>query len=274
MTSTIIVVCVFLGMLLVSFLLWGLLLRLGLCWAKVADVTARRIVLATAIVITLQIAINAVSFYLSVSAIAQSTAFHLLELAVGVIVPSAVISVLFKARFLRSIQAWHPTLLATVVLLLFIHFVSPPFLYEAFAIPTNAMSPTLVGQHWKGTCPQCGRSNYCSPQDNRYFSTESAIMICDNFHVTDTPITDSTVHMGDRILVAKFLAPRRWDLMVFRYPGDPNATYVKRLIGLPGEEVRIQDGAIWIDGQRQTPPDSLDGIEYTTELPNWHAAIT
>jgi len=63
---------------------------------------------------------------------------------------------------------------------------------------------------------------------------------------------------GDRILVFKpaFLAsePSRWDIVVFRYPLNTSVNYIKRLIGLPGEEIRIQDGDIFVDGEIATKP--------------------
>jgi signal peptidase I len=37
-------------------------------------------------------------------------------------------------------------------------------------------------------------------------------------------------------------APKRGDVIIFRYPGDPNIFYIKRLIGLPGETVHIDHG--------------------------------
>ena len=45
--------------------------------------------------------------------------------------------------------------------------------------------------------------------------------------------------------------------------------YVKRLVGLPGEKIHIQDGSVWVDGKDQIPPDSLQDIEYLSELPDW-----
>jgi signal peptidase I len=51
-------------------------------------------------------------------------------------------------------------------------------------------------------------------------------------------------------------------MIVFRYPADPSVNYVKRLVGLPGEELYIRDGAVWINGQRLEPPDEVGGIEY------------
>ncbi|HEV2970106.1 MAG TPA: signal peptidase I [Pirellulales bacterium] len=53
---------------------------------------------------------------------------------------------------------------------------------------------------------------------------------------------------GDRILVNKFAFdftdPHRWDVIVFKYPEDAKTNYIKRLIGLSSEIIRIRDGDI------------------------------
>jgi len=269
MLSTVIFSAVFIGLLLASVVLWALFLRFGLRWAKVPEVTTRRVVLAAAIVFILQSGLNTLFLFVLPSTDVQSIVLGLMELTAAIIVPCTVISTVFKAHFLRAFQAWLPTLLATVTTLSFLLLVVRPFLYEAFVVPTNAMAPTLVGQHWQGTCLECGQPNYCSPRDERYDTAHPSLMICDNFHVIEVSDTDKTVHSGDRFIVAKFLTPRRWDLVVFQYPEDPAILYVKRLVAFPGENVHIQDGFVWIDGKKQTPPDSLQAIEYLSELPNW-----
>lgn len=256
-------------MLVASAALWGWFLRIGLRWAKGADVTIRRIAFATAVVITLQVAFSLLSVLISASSVGQSFAFQLFEVAASVIVPVAVISTAFGLRFVRAAQAWLPTLLASAVMLAFVLLVLRPFLYEAFVAPTNSMAPTLLGQHWRGTCSQCGKPSYATPAREGFGMVEPTRMICDGFHVTEAADVETTVHSGDQFLVAKFFTPRRWDLAVFQYPEDPTSLYVKRLIGLPGEKVHIQDGAVWVDGKRLTPPDWLDGIEYSTERPSF-----
>ena len=54
---------------------------------------------------------------------------------------------------------------------------------------------------------------------------------------------------GDRILVNKFAyqfgEPQRWDVIVFKFPGNAKQNYIKRLVGLPGETIRIRQGDIY-----------------------------
>jgi signal peptidase I len=57
---------------------------------------------------------------------------------------------------------------------------------------------------------------------------------------------------GDRILVNKFAyqfwEPERWDVIVFKNPGNAKQNYIKRLIGLPGETIRVHCGDIYTKG--------------------------
>lgn len=80
----------------------------------------------------------------------------------------------------------------------------------------------------------------------------------------------------DRIFVNKFIYPlREWlgdkepikrgDIVVLLYPDDPSKSYIKRVVGLPGEDVMVRDGKLYINGvQQQEPYLSQDYLSYDT----------
>ncbi len=63
---------------------------------------------------------------------------------------------------------------------------------------------------------------------------------------------EPTVMTKDRLIGFRFsywfAEPDRGDLILFKYPVDESVTYIKRVIGLPGETIDIRDGKIYIDG--------------------------
>ena len=63
---------------------------------------------------------------------------------------------------------------------------------------------------------------------------------------------EHTIEVDDRILGFQlsyvFSDPQRGDVVIFPYPDNPETTYVKRVIGLPGETVEIKNGSVYIDG--------------------------
>jgi signal peptidase I len=68
----------------------------------------------------------------------------------------------------------------------------------------------------------------------------------------------------ERIFINKFVyrfeAIERGDVVVFRYPRDPSKSYIKRVIGLPGESVLIERGQVYVNGQAL--PESYVPREY------------
>jgi signal peptidase I len=50
----------------------------------------------------------------------------------------------------------------------------------------------------------------------------------------------------------------RGDLVVFHYPKDPRESYIKRVVGLPGDSVRIVAGEVYVNGKKLDEPYVLD----------------
>jgi len=56
----------------------------------------------------------------------------------------------------------------------------------------------------------------------------------------------------------RFHEPARGDIIVFRYPRDPEEFFIKRVIGLPGERVQIKDGEVYIYNKENQNGVKLD----------------
>ncbi len=64
---------------------------------------------------------------------------------------------------------------------------------------------------------------------------------------------EPTLHHGDHVIIDKISyrvkEPDRFDIIVFPFQQNPEQNYIKRIIGLPGEEININDGCVYIDGE-------------------------
>ncbi|MFK7767878.1 MAG: signal peptidase I [Mariniblastus sp.] len=128
---------------------------------------------------------------------------------------------------------------------------------EAFIIPTGSMAPSLQGQHMDLNCEQCGvkyragasSENSISPRPDSVNSTYCPI--CQyRTKMRRNKNPDHNSNNGDRILVNKFIydfvAPKRYDVIVFKNPNNGKQNYIKRLIGLPGDNILIENGDIYL----------------------------
>jgi signal peptidase I len=85
-----------------------------------------------------------------------------------------------------------------------------------------------------------------------------------------------TLHIGDFILVNKFVygirlpvvdekvvgisEPDRGEVMVFRFPHDESINYIKRVVGLPGDQIEYKDKTLIINGEVMAQADAPDEI--------------
>lgn len=74
---------------------------------------------------------------------------------------------------------------------------------------------------------------------------------------------------GDRIFVDKvsyhFTEPKRGDIIVFKYPEDEGKDFVKRLVGFPGDQIKIQAGRLIINGEEINEPPFSGHYYYNRE---------
>jgi signal peptidase I len=106
-------------------------------------------------------------------------------------------------------------------------FVLRSFLFEPFKIPSGSMIPTLL----VGDLILVNKFEYGL-----------------RLPVLNTKITEGT-------------APKRGDVMVFRYPPKPSLDYIKRVVGVPGDEVAYLNKRLTINGKvldTQAVPDFFD----------------
>ncbi len=138
---------------------------------------------------------------------------------------------------------------------------------EGFVIPTGSMAPTLLGRHKEITCKECGyvyTVNAYREVDSDQPALGASPRIhwgtCENCRF-EAVVNAAPSFSGDRIYVMKegvslpFL-PRagqvqlgRWDVAVFKLPEKPEVRYIKRLVGMPNEVLRIQAGDVWVKPQ-------------------------
>jgi signal peptidase I len=138
---------------------------------------------------------------------------------------------------------------------------------EAFVIPTGSMAPTLQGRHVDIHCEECGYNFRVGASaenpDTRaarmangepWLTGHATCPICRYTHDLDRKFkgwpSNKDSFYGDRIIVSKFAYelsdPERWDVIVFKYPSNPKQNYIKRLIGLPGETIKLEFGNVYV----------------------------
>lgn len=88
---------------------------------------------------------------------------------------------------------------------------------------------------------------------------------------------EPTFHNGEYLIVDQlsyhFKNPKRGDVIIFKYPNDPSVFFIKRIVGIPGETIEMQNGKTFI--KNETLPGGFRVEEpYIKEETNDTFAIT
>jgi len=128
----------------------------------------------------------------------------------------------------RKTERWIKENVEAIAIAIVMALIIRQFAIEAFKIPTESMAPTLLGDNGGGGT-------------------------------------------GDRILVYKvpYLldGPKRWDVVVFKYPLNISKNYIKRLVGLGGEKLEIRDGDVIINGKIARKPPHIQDVMWLEDFP-------
>jgi signal peptidase I len=165
----------------------------------------------------------------------QSTAKRHLELTKLGLPPAQ--SDVVEARARLMMQPWWLDWTAGLFPVIIVVFILRSFLFEPFKIPSGSMIPTLM--------------------------------------INDLILVNK-FHYGVRlpVIFTKVLdnhSPERGDVMVFRYPPQPSLDYIKRVVGLPGDEVAYLNKTLTINGkplEKKALPEFFDedSLRYTKQF--------
>ncbi|WP_160005602.1 signal peptidase I [Rhizobium sp. 18055] len=111
-------------------------------------------------------------------------------------------------------------------------------LFQPFTIPSGSMMPTLlVGDYIFVNKFAYGYSKYSLPFSPNLFE--------------------------GRIFASE---PKRGDVVVFRFPPNPDIDYIKRLVGLPGDHIQVTDGVLYVNGTAVPKvPDGTFNSDYAQD---------
>jgi signal peptidase I len=141
---------------------------------------------------------------------------------------------------------WYVSVFLTLILSTPMFFAFRSLAYQPFNVPSGSMVPTLVhGDYVVGNKSIYGYGRYSFPYEIFSFEGRTAGAL-----------------------------PERGDVVIFNFKGVP---YIKRVIGLPGETVKMVDGVPQINGQAVTqadlgryvlPSEGIDALQQRETLPN------
>jgi signal peptidase I len=153
---------------------------------------------------------------------------------------------LAQARESLAMQPWWLDWTAGLFPVILVVFLLRSFLFEPFKIPSGSMIPTLlIGD----------------------------LILVNKFHYgVRLPVINKKIVANHD--------PQRGDVMVFRYPKDTSIDYIKRVVGVPGDEVSFRDQRLYLNGEavpiEQVPPPGFydeDSRRYFAEFKEKFGAV-
>ena len=141
-----------------------------------------------------------------------------------------------KARNSLLLQPWWLDWTAGLFPVIVVVFVLRSFLFEPFKIPSGSMIPTLM---------------------------INDLILVNKFHYgVRLPVLNTKIFDNH--------SPERGDVMVFRYPPKPSLDYIKRVVGLPGDEVAYLNKKLSVNGKpldKTALPEFFDedALRYTKQ---------
>jgi signal peptidase I len=228
-------------------------------WWRVGVIVAAKLVIALAILV-------------SIWTWGETPDSNMLVLGAGLVVDAIVTTgllwLLFGGTLTRRLGTWVAHLFAGGIAG-YILVLGMRTCVEALIWPNSSMSPNIRGYHVVETLPDGNHLIHAAnPPDEQSPAIPpgepSGAIVAETYEYREAPRPARHTHGPDRFLCNKTKMPRRWDVVAFHYPKDPTLKYIKRLVGLPGEQLVIRDGAVWVNGERLAPPAGLGPIRFVS----------
>lgn len=113
--------------------------------------------------------------------------------------------------------------------------------FEPYRIPTGSMIPTLkIG-------------DYIVVNKFAY-----------GFKIPFSDMAFGDINLNPKYITSQSL-PKRGEVIVFKFPKDPSTSYIKRVIGLPGDTVEIKDKIVYVNDQ-PLKTTAIDGTEFLKDM--------
>ena len=124
---------------------------------------------------------------------------------------------------------------------------------SSYIVTSGSMAPAFVGPHRHVVCPECRFAFDCDADPAVDALSGPSQAFCPNCCAICPNIEQLPILAGDRVVALRgafaLRTPRRWEPVIVSHVGGTDAAVTKRVVGLPGEEIELRQGNVWIDGK-------------------------